>query len=202
MMRLLLLAALLLALPAHAEPSPLEHLKVFLTGSFSNASQARGDQNFPNTLLHVASIWPDRADGPWLYLEQALADAPKHPFRQLVYQLVAQADGVLEARIFHLVDPVAATGAWQDPTRLAGLSPSNLVHRPDCSLFFHLGPSGSFAGGTKDKGCSSTLRGATYSTVKATVTNLSIMMWERGYNSSDVQVWGSIHGGYEFKRVD
>jgi CpeT protein len=198
----LLISLLAAARAAAAEPSALEHLKIFLTGSFSNSEQARSDQNFRNTTLHVAPVWTDRIDGPWLYLEQALADAPQHPFRQLVYQLVAQADDRLEVRIYDLADPITATGAWQDPTRLAHLSPANLVLRPDCSLILRLQAGGIFAGGTEAKGCASTLRGATYSTIKTTITNLQIMMWERGYNASDVQVWGSIHGGYVFKRVE
>jgi CpeT protein len=198
----LLISFWLAAHTAAAEPSALEHLKIFLTGSFSNSAQARGDQNFRNTTLHGAPIWTDRGDGPWLYLEQALADAPKHPFRQLVFQLVAREDGTLGVRIHDLADPIAATGAWQEPARLAQLSPADLVLRPDCSLILRLHPGGSFTGGTESKGCASTLPGAAYSTMKTVITNLQIMIWERGYNASDVQVWGSIHGGYEFKRVE
>lgn len=110
-----------------AEPSTLEHLTVFLTGSFSNANQARGDQNFRAATLHISPIWTDRADGPWLYLEQALADAPAHPYRQLVYQLATRPDHALEVRIFELPDPIAATGAWKDPALLAKLTPSSTL---------------------------------------------------------------------------
>lgn len=194
----LLLAAGLL----RAEPTNLDHLTVFLTGTFSNAEQARGDQNFRSSTLHVAPIWTDRADGPWLYLEQALADAPDHPFRQLVYQLVSRPDTSVEVRMFDLADPVAVTGSWKDPDSWGKRPRGQLVPRAGCSLILRLQPGGIFKGGTEGTGCASSLRGASYSTIESTISNLEIAMWERGYNAAGVQVWGSIHGGYVFKRVE
>ena len=193
---------LLLASSGLAEPSTLEHLTVFLTGSFSNADQARGDQNFRATTLHITPIWTDRSDGPWLYLEQALADAPAHPYRQLIYQLATRPDHTLEARIFDLTEPVAATGAWKDPALLAKLTPANLVPREGCALILRLQPGGTFKGGTEGTDCASTLRGASYSTIETVISNLQIVTWERGYNAAGTQVWGSIHGGYVFKRAE
>jgi CpeT protein len=185
-----------------AEPTPLDHLAVFLTGTFSNAEQARGDQNFANTLLHITPFWSNHPDGPWLYLEQSLADAPIHPYRQLVYQLASRTDGGVEVRVFDLRDPIAATGAWKDPSRLEKLLAVDLTPREGCTLFFELQPGGFFKGGTRGSGCANSLRGAAYSTVTASVSNLEITLWERGYNTAGTQVWGSLHGGYVFKRVE
>lgn len=185
-----------------AEPSTLEHLVVFLTGSFLSADQARGDQNFRAATLHITPIWTERSDGPWLYLEQALADAPAHPYRQLIYQLATRSDHALEARIFELSDPVAATGAWKDPALLAKLTPASLAPREGCTLVLHLQPGGTFKGGTEGTGCASSLRGASYRTIETVISNLQIVTWERGYNAAGTQVWGSIHGGYVFKRVE
>jgi hypothetical protein len=202
-MRLSLLAGLLLFTGrALAEPSALEHLTIFLTGTFASTAQARGDQNFRDATLHIAPIWTDRTDGPWLYFEQALTDAPEHPYRQSIYQLVIRADGALEVRTFELPDPIAATGAWKDPTLLTHLNAANLVTREGCTLILRLQPDGSFKGGTEGKGCSNVLRGASYSTAEITVTPQQLMTWERGYNTAGTQVWGSIHGGYVFKKVE
>ena len=203
MRKILLWFGLTLIAPlARAEPTTLEHLTVFLSGTFSNAGQARGDQNFRNITLHIAPIWPARPDGPWLYLEQALADAPAHPYRQAIYQLANRSDQSVEVRIFDLPDPIAATGSWKDPARMEKWTPADLASRPGCSLILQLQPGGFFKGGTEGKGCASALRGASYSTVEATVSNLEIMFWERGYNEAGAQVWGSIHGGTAFKRVE
>lgn len=186
---------------ALAEPSPLEHLTIFLTGAFTNTDQVRGDQNFRDTTLHIVPIWTDRADGPWLYFEQALTDAPEHPFRQSIYQLVARTDGALEVCTFEIPDPIAATGAWKDPSRLARLAAASLTPREGCTLILRLQPDGSFKGGTEGKGCSNDLRGASYSSTETIVTDQQQIMWARGYNAAGTQVWGSIHGGYIFKKA-
>lgn len=187
---------------ALAEPSVLEHLTVFLTGTFSNADQARGDQNFRDNTLHIAPIWTERPDGPWLYFEQALSDAPEHPYRQYIYQLVTRGGDALEVRVFDLPDPITATGAWKDPARLARLTPASLSVREGCNLILRLQSDGSFKGGTEGKGCANTLRGASYSIAETTLSNLQLITWERGYNAAGVQVWGSIHGGYVFKKAE
>jgi CpeT protein len=185
-----------------AEPTTLERLTACLTGKFSTAEQARGDQNFRDVILHAVRIWPDRADGPWLYVEQALPDAPAHPYRQRIHQLGARTDGSLELRVFELSDPIGFTGAWQDPSRFAKLDPTSLIGRPGCSVVLHPQPDGSFKGGTEGRGCASTLHGASYATSEATISPRQVITWDRGYNAAGTQVWGSTHGGYVFTRVE
>lgn len=199
---LCLFASLLAMGRLGAEPSLMEHLIVFLTGSFTNAAQARGDQNFRATALNVTTIWNDRSDGPWLYLEQALVGAEEHPYRQVVYQVSARADNTFELRMFEPLDLLAVTGAWKDPHRFNQLTPANLASRGGCALVMRFQADGSFKGGTEGKECTSTLRGATYAATEAVITNREIIFWERGFNVTGAQVWGSIHGGHIFKRVE
>lgn len=200
----LLLAACLLfnAGFAAAESTATERLAACLTGSFSSAAQARGDQNFRDVTLYVAPIWIDRTDGPWLYAEQALTDAQDHPYRQRIYQLATRTGGALEFRVFDVPDPIAATGAWKDPARLGKLSPADLAPHEACTLILREQPDGLFKGGTEGKGCINTLRGASYATTEITITPKETITWERGYNATDTQVWGSLHGGYVFKRIE
>ncbi len=200
---LLLLVCLLPAnLLAATEPGAVQQLASCLTGTFSTAEQARGDQNFLDVTLHLARIWPDRPDGPWLYAEQALTDAPDHPYRQHIYQLFARADGALELRVYDLNDPIGFTRAWQEPARFAKLAPASLIARTGCAMILHSQPDGSFKGGTEGQGCSSSLGGASYATSEATLSARQLIMWDRGYNAAGIQIWGSTHGGYIFKRVD
>ncbi len=204
-MRLPLLAFLSLFLftgRAVAERTSLEQLANTMSGTYSTADQARGDQNFRNITLHLARIWPDRTDGPWLYLEQALTDALDHPYRQRVCQLAARADGSFESRVFELTDLIGLTGAWKEPARFAKLDPSSLIPCVDCTVILQVQPDGSFKGGTEGNGCGSTLRGASYATTETSISNQQIITWERGYNASGVQVWGSIHGGFIFKKIE
>ncbi|HLP26970.1 MAG TPA: chromophore lyase CpcT/CpeT [Acidobacteriota bacterium] len=179
----------------------LERLAALLTGSFSSADQALADKNYRNATLHAARIWPDRSDGPWLYIEQALAVAPDQPYRQRVFQLATAADGSLEARAFTLDEPIKATGAWRKTVPLSEFTPNHLTFNEGCTLHFRTMPDGAFLGSTRGDGCPSDLRGATHATTEATLTSDKIVWWERGFNASGRQVWGSAAGGYVFKRV-
>lgn len=197
---------LLLAIPAAAAVAAgpddlLERLASLLAGSISSAEQAAADKNHRNVVLHAVRIWPDRTDGPWLYAQQAPADAVDQPYRQRVHQLARRPDGSFESRVFTLADPVAATGPWRKPAPLADLTLAALTSRDGCTVFLHPKPDGSFVGRTEGKGCASELRGAAYATSEITLTPAEIVSWDRGFNSSDKQVWGAPIGGYRFKRL-
>lgn len=199
-----LLALVLLALLPTASArtdEALERLASLLAGSFSSAEQAAADKNYRNVVLHVVRIWPERTDGPWLYVEQALAEAVDQPYRQRVYQLARRPDGSFESRVFTLADPVAATGAWRKATPLADLTPAALTLRDGCTVFLHAMPDGSFVGRTEGNGCASELRGAAYATSEVTLTASEMVSWDRGFNSAGKQVWGAPTGGYRFKRL-
>ena len=73
----------------------LETLVEWMTGSFSSEAQAAADPDYFDIRLQMVPIWPDRADGAWLYVEQAAASSLDQPYRQRVYRLSAEADGVL-----------------------------------------------------------------------------------------------------------
>ena len=197
---LLLVGLHLLAAPAFAATTALEHLAAYLTGTFSTTDQARADNRFRDLTLHVTPIWGDRSDGPWLYSEQSLTEVPDHPYRQRICQLAARPNGALEIRLFDLPDPIAATGAWKDPALLAKITPAGLATGESCTLILHAQPDGSFQGGTEGKGCLSTLQGASHTTIQMSVSEQQTITWERGYNADDRQVWGSDRGGLIFKK--
>ena len=191
---------LLLAVRGLATDSALDRLVASMAGAFLNTAQARGDQNFREVELQVAPIWPELGDGRWLYVEQSLAGAPQHPYKQLIYQLASRPDDTVELRIFDLPDPVAATGAWKDHSFWLKLAPDKLVPRPGCVAILHPQPDGSFKGGTEGQGCTSEIRDVSYVTLEIVVSEKQFVIWERGFNPKGVQVWGSLHGGYEFKK--
>lgn len=207
-MQRLILAALLLSaafLPAEAASASAPTLERFarrFTGAFSNIEQAAGTKHYQRVVLHVARIWPERNDGPWFYAEQALAEAVDQPYRQRLYRLTLEDDGVLALLAFDLPDPIAATGAWRQPQPLAelGRSVPTLAQR-ECTVYFAEMPDGSFVGATRGTGCPSDLRGATYATSELTVAGDHLDIWERGFAPSGRQVWGPTAGGHRFKRL-
>lgn len=173
-----------------------------LTGSFSSEAQAAVDpEHFFDIRLFTTPIWTDRADGPWLYVEQASASALDRPYRQRVYRLVDVPDGV-RSDVFTLPgDALEFAGAWRDAARFDAISPEDLAERTGCSI--HLVPIGAgFVGMTHGEGCESTLRGAAYATSKVQLSRDLLTSWDRGYDAEGTQAWGATEGPYQFVRLD
>ena len=70
----------------------------------------------------MAPIWPERDDGHWLYVEQAVAEMADRPYRQRVYRVTFVGDDLYESRVFELPDPAAAIGAWKEEAPLTDLN--------------------------------------------------------------------------------
>jgi CpeT protein len=204
MRRLLFILSLVGALNcAHSAPAgAIARLSAWLVGSYSNSGQTKADSGYRYVILKVARIWPERTDGPWLYAEQALANAPEQPYRQLVYRLTQRPDDLIEVRAYDLRDPVGLTNAWREPIRFSKLSPAaDLLPREGCTLYLREKSPGVFTGSTDGKNCPGELPGATYSTSEMTVTETTVILWDRGFNIRDIQVWGPIAGGYVFEKL-
>ncbi len=197
------------------EPKPLPVMRAdvkllgaYLEGSFSSSRQAQEDpENFLDIRLNTARIWEDRNDVPegvWLYVEQASARALDRPYRQRVYRLTLEDDRTIRSDIFTLPgNPQEYAGAYDDPSVFVGLDPSDLDLREGCSVY--LTPdreTGAFIGSTRGEGCASELAGAAYATSEVTVTYHMLRSWDRGFDGSGEQVWGSTAGPYRFDRVD
>lgn len=201
---LTLLAAVPALLAQAPAPGPLEDLARCMAGAFSSAEQAREDPaGFSDIRLGVVRIWPGRTDGIWLYAEQAAADALGKPYRQRVYRLSLLPDGRLRSEVHAFKgDPLRHAGAWRQPAPLAGLDPSHLELREGCAVFLVADGKGAYLGGTRDRDCGSSLRGAAYATTEVRIDAAGMTSWDRGFDAAGRQVWGAVQGGYRFKRTE
>ncbi len=171
-----------------------------LTGSFSSEAQSKSDPEFLDVRLHMARIWDSRTDGPWIYVEQAMATAPDRPYRQRVYRLVERADKTVESLVHELANPAERVGAWREPSRFDADSPESLVLREGCSIV--LARAGeAWVGSTSDQSCESSLRGARYATSEVVLFDGGLDTWDRGFDASGTQVWGATKGAYQFRRM-
>jgi CpeT protein len=184
--------------PADAE---LDLACCWLSGSFTSGEQAAADSNYYDIRLHMAGIWPGPGDGRWLYVEQAVADSQERPYRQRVYHLHRISPEFLASDVYLLPGPGRFVGAWRDPARLEVLSPDSLTLRDGCTIQLKRRPDGAFVGATRDRACSSELRGAAYATSEVELTAETLTSWDRGFDTDGRQVWGATEGGYVFKRV-
>lgn len=211
------LAALALALAAllapgcssteharHAADAPsLARLLELMTGTFSSAQQAAADpDNYRDIRLVMTPVWADRADGPWLYVEQAAATSLDKPYRQRVYRITELPSGEFESAVFTLPgDPLRFAGAWRSARPLDDVAPSDLDRRGGCSMFIRAQSRDLYAGSTRGNRCASDLRGARFATSEATITPEGMITWDRGFDENGSQVWGATKAGYRFDRV-
>lgn len=200
------LAAAALVLPAcntgeFRSTGDVAVLTDYMVGSFSSAKQAQKDpENYRDIRLEMVPIWPDRADGTWLYVEQAVASSLDRPYRQRIYRLSANTDGTLRSDVFTLPEPALKfAGAWREPAKLAGLTPEQLELKDGCAITLTWHPcSELFTGSTTGTGCESTLQGAAYATSEVSINTYGMITWDRGFDRAGNQVWGATEGGYIF----
>jgi len=205
------LFALLAALGCQATPEPdpraqaerpAERLAAWMTGSFSSAAQAaQQPEDYFDIRLVMVPIWTEREDGPWLYVEQAAASALDTPYRQRVYHLVGDADGV-RSDVYELPgDPLELAGAWAMPASFDAFGPAALALREGCSISLKE-VAGAFTGSTVGTDCRSSLRGAAYATSEVSIALEVLTSWDRGFDEAGEQVWGAEAGPYVFVKQD
>ncbi|MBD3237111.1 MAG: hypothetical protein GF330_10430 [Candidatus Eisenbacteria bacterium] len=183
-----------------AENDELDLLLRWMTGAFSSAAQAAADSSYYDIRLQMVPIWPTRADGRWLYVEQAVAGHEDRPYRQRIYRVDRIAAGTYRSRVYELTDPLRFAGAWRDVRTFDALSPDSLTLREGCAVLLQRRADGAFAGTTREGICRSSLRGASYATSEVVVTAHGIVSWDRGFDDQGQQVWGATAGGYRFAR--
>ena len=177
----------------------VKDLTAWLPGNYSTAAQAAADSTYFDVRLHIVPIWTDRTDGPWMYVEQAMADNQDVPYRQRIYRLITLPNNSAEIVIYELPGaPLAWTGAWRNPARFNTLDPGIIDVRPGCSMILaYQGPQ-QITGATKGADCGTALREAKYATTDVTVTATELNSWDRGYDAAGQQTWGAVKGAYRF----
>jgi CpeT protein len=173
-------------------------LKEMMSGNFDSKDQATADSNYFEIHLHMKPIWPQRSDGFWLYVEQALVTMQDKPYRQRVYHVHYNKDNNIISEVFELNAPLRFTGAWKQENPLSALSPDSLISRQGCGIALKKNTDGTFSGSTLEKNCLSNLRGAKYASSEVSISKQLLISWDRGFDEKDQQVWGAEKGGYRF----
>lgn len=183
-------------------PPDMQMLAVskLMTGSFSSAAQTAADPDFRDLRLESAQIWPTRADGVWLYVEQSAAGDPA-PLRQRVHRLTRKDTDSYICDTYVLPDAASYAGAWSDPSRFAALPPEHLTPLTGCAVTLNRVDDYTYKGDTSGKTCAGGLEGAAYATSEMTVTAMWLKIWERGYDKDDQQTLGSVKGPLVFQKT-
>ena len=181
------------------EDTELQTLKTWMVGSFTSLEQSEVDTNFFNIHLEMVPIWEDQTDAIYLYVEQAAAWALDKPYRQRVYRLARDEQGVLESAVYMIENPMRFAGDYNLGQPLSPLTRDSISIKEGCAI--KLEKMGiAFKGGTVGEGCFSKLRGAAYATSKVIIAESVLTSWDQGFDSTGTQVWGAVTGPYIFKK--
>jgi hypothetical protein len=175
-----------------------EQLVNWMTGSFSSAEQAKSDTNYYDISLEMKRIWPDKSNGAWLYVEQALASTPLEPYRQRVYFVREMGDGQFSSDIYTIPNEEDFVGAT--PAAFESMTQFDLKYKEGCAVFLDY-DGFQYYGQTNEKTCKSELRGANYATSVVKILSNKMESWDRGFDDQEEQVWGAETGPYIFKKI-
>ena len=178
----------------------LQTLKTWMVGSFNSLEQSEVDTNFFNIHLEMVPVWEEQTDAIYLYVEQAASWALDKPYRQRVYRLSRDEQGVLKSAVCLIDNPLQFAGGWQLDQPLGTLTPDSITVKEGCAIKLEARDN-AFVGGTVSEGCLSQLRGASYAISKVSIEKMVLTSWDRGFDSTGTQVWGAVTGPYIFKKI-
>lgn len=179
--------------------SDLQQLADWMTGEFDSSEQAQKDSAYYDISLKMTRIWPEKTNGVYIYVEQALASKPDEPYRQRVY-FISQIDDLnYTSDVYTLKEEDKFIGAWKSAENFEGVTVFDLQYKEGCTVFLDY-DGFQYSGKTKKGSCKSDLRGASYATSEVIILPNQLTSWDRGFNENDEQVWGAEKGPYIFKK--
>lgn len=178
----------------------LATLVSFQTGLFTSAPQAARDESYQVVEFRAARIWPDRADGHWVYSEQQVGGTPA-PYRQRIQRYFRDDADEIRLRVYTLPDVEQLIGAWREPGRLDAVPMASLNAEEGCDNLYRATPDGDYEGSTIEQDCRNNWRGAAYMRSVSRVTAEGFVNWDRGFTAQGEHVWGPTGGGYEFTKL-
>ena len=181
---------------ADAPDDPAAVVAAMMQGHYDSRDQAAADKSYFPIALAMVPIWPERSDGHWLYVEQAMADTPGKPYRQRVYRVHNGEGGEVISAVYTFPGPERYVQGWRTGS-LVGLREEMLQPRTGCAV--HLRQNGEFwQGATVGSGCASERSGAAYAIAEVRLESGRMTSWDRGFDAAGKQVWGAATGAYVF----
>lgn len=193
------ITSLLFQYNAHSQETSedFDQMIEWLTGAFNSSDQAKTDPSFTHYTLKLTQIWPDAPNGAWIYVEQALPGGELN--KQQVYFLSQINESQFSCDLYNIPGAERFVGAWENPEKFKGVTIFDLKYRNGCTLFLDY-DGFQYSGATNTKTCKSDVEGVEYSTTQIILLPNEINLWEKGFDSTGKQVWGSTNSTYSFKK--
>lgn len=194
MSRVLAALAVLVSLAAQGPDQELAAIAAWLPGTYDTFAQAAADESGGTAYRHVRAvlrITPITLAGSApgtraFYLEQALADNERAPYRQRVI-VVRRLDGALMNELYRLKQPQP----WIGFDGRATISTSDLEREPGCDAYWTRASETAFRGSAGIRGrCPSTLRGASHAVSSFVLTEDKFTTLDQGIDDAGAVQWG------------
>ncbi len=182
------------------DDDPAAKVAAMMQGHYDSRDQAAADKTYFQIALAMVPIWPQRSDGHWLYVEQAMADTPDTPYRQRAYRVYNGKDGEVISEVYTFAEPERFVQGWRSGA-LAGLRHDMLQLRTGCAVHLRQSDavqSAAWQGRTVGNGCASERSGAAYATAEVRLEAGRMSSWDRGFDAAGKQMWGATAGAYVF----
>ncbi|TNF27226.1 MAG: hypothetical protein EP319_12015 [Deltaproteobacteria bacterium] len=181
----------------------LDRLYSYLNGSFTSGNQSIYNSKFFDvTVRHCpVNIINGNIGSKYLFLRQAISLFQESPYRTRLVELSLSGDVITSNNYEPIVDIDLSN------TCTEGETPSferNLFSKdPKCTVYLYEDESlDIFVGSTGVPGCKSEMNGASYVSSDVEISRGFFKSLDRGWDSNNNQVWGSIDGPYLFERLD
>lgn len=181
--------------------SDLDRLAQLMVGTFNTKAQSARDSQFYNIQLKMCRIWTQDPNQYWLYVEQATVKNLNKPYRQRIYKLEQISKKQFVSKVYNIPSPELAVNGCAINLYFKTITFEDIILKEGCSVYLNKIKDNLFVGSTKESGCESNLRGASYATSEVRISKDTIQSLDRGYDANGKQVWGSEHGAYQFVKT-
>ena len=184
-----------------SEAPAIDHLaevELRLAGRFDSADQADSNPSYYAVSLIACEVDAPELGEHVLYIEQALVDQLDSPYRQRLYVLSEEDEGLVRSSIYELNREKKAVGLC-DEEELRSFLAEDVVEREGCDVLLEFDGQ-DYAGSTGLESCPSDLNGATWATSEVFLGPDRIESWDRGWDAEGQQIWGATDGAYVFLR--
>jgi hypothetical protein len=178
----------------------LELVTTILVGTWDTIPQKPGFGDSTPMRLRVAWLWPERADGNWLYLEYVNPADEKQVLRQRILRFVREG-AAIHALMYRLPgDPLAYAGEWRKARPFESVTPDSLREAEGCRSEWVLQFETYFAAGTEGNACRGDRPEVRNEHSEFSLGPGALRTWITGLDASGSQVEG-LSGPSEFRKT-
>jgi CpeT/CpcT family (DUF1001) len=193
----LLCFVLLFPFIVHAQKftaADVQRLRVFSTGSFSNAVQTKAEKDILAASIQLQPIWQKRKDGAWIFVQ--LQDTS---MKYAIWHYYIQDDTTLVLQFFDFKEKEKALQVSRDIKKQSTLKIFNLITKRGCEVYFKKDKL-QYSGSSTGKDCFSENKNIEYYSYKVAVAKNKIYWWEAAYGKEDKTLFSTPGNGYYFTR--